>query len=229
MNEKQLSKAEIQQIFQFMKKNGVNYYDVQLEMVDHFASEIEENWEDYPARFSFENKVLDVYSRIGQRGFDKIIQTKSRALNKWFWKYCFDYIRSFFSWPKILITTLLMGLFYMAIMQSNDPVKFGYKILYIGIVLPFFFFITSLHLKVLFKDKVKILSLNYIYLMWILMGVNNVYLFTSICEMTTLDQQVIMPYILTIFFAFCVYFFTASALAFYKCYIDFKLQYPKLT
>ena len=87
MKQKQLNKFEIQQIFQFMEKNGVKYYDVQLEMVDHFASEIEQNWAHYPSHFTFEHKLLNVYSKIGQNGFNKILQTKSIQVNKWFWKY----------------------------------------------------------------------------------------------------------------------------------------------
>ena len=136
MNEKQLNKEEIQQLFQFMEKNGVSYYDVQLEMVDHFASEIEENWEHYPAHFTLEHKILDVHSRIGQIGFDRIIQDKTSAINKWFWNYCYTYIKSFFSWPKIVITILLMVLFYQLIIQSENPFEFGFLIIHFGVAFP---------------------------------------------------------------------------------------------
>jgi len=229
MNEKQLSKAEIQQIFQFMKKNGVKFYDVQLEMVDHFASEIEQNWKQYPKHWTFEHKVLDVYSRIGTKGFDKIRQTKSTAINKWFRQYCWDYIKSFFSWPKIFITALLMGLFYTAIMHASDPVQFGKEVILIGAIAPFFLFTTGLYLKVYLREKTQVLSLTTLYGYWILMGVNMISTFWYLCEVTTLEQTTVMPFILTILFAFSIYFFTASALAFHHCYKDFKSQYPKLT
>ncbi len=229
MNEKQLTKDEIQQLFRFMEEHGVKFYDVQVEMVDHFASEIEQNWNHYPAHWAFKNKILDIYSRIGPIGFDQIIQTKSKAINKWFWNYCFDYIKSFFSWPKILITLLLMGLFYTVIMQSNTPIKFGKQVLFNIVIIPHFLFVTALYLKEYLQKKVHILSLLIIYSSWSLVGINGIASFFYICKATALDQQTIMLYILTVVFAFCIYLFTASAIAFHKCYKEFKLQYPKLT
>ena len=56
MTTKQLSKEEIQQIFSFLKKNKVPYYDVQLEMVDHFATTIR------PYR-SLRKRKLDNFAR----------------------------------------------------------------------------------------------------------------------------------------------------------------------
>lgn len=229
MNEKQLSKAEIQQIFQFMENNGVKFYDVQLELVDHFASEIEQNWDRYPKHWTFGHKIVDVYNRIGRGGFTRIIKTKSAAINKWFRQYCWNYIKSFFSWPKILITALLMGLFYTAIMHASDPIWLGKWIILIGIIIPFFLFTSGIYLKIYLKEKAQILSVGILYLMQVLLGINAVFAFLYLCKITTLDQTIVMPYILTILFAFCVYYFTASALAFNLCYKDFKSQYPKLT
>ena len=51
--QKQLNQAEIEQILHFLKQNKVPYFDVQLELVDHFASAIESNWETYPNDWSF--------------------------------------------------------------------------------------------------------------------------------------------------------------------------------
>ena len=48
MNEKQLTKSEIQQIFQFVEKQEIKFFDIQLEIVDHIASEIEQTWDFFP-------------------------------------------------------------------------------------------------------------------------------------------------------------------------------------
>ena len=229
MSEKQLNKDEIQQIFQFLEKNGVKYYDVQLEMVDHFASEIEQNWEHYPEHFTLEHKISDVYSRIGDIGFGKIIQAKSIAANKWFWKHSINFIKSFFSWPKIIITATLMILFYTLIMQFDDPIKFGFGILFFGILTPLTFFMIGLGLKIHFKYKRKILGLNTIGTFWVCLGYNGVYGFMALCDATSLSQNANMPYILTLFFALSTYFAFASVFAFYHCYKDLKLYFPNLT
>ncbi len=168
MSEKQLNKDEIQQIFQFMEKNGVKYYDVQLEMVDHFASEIEQNWAHYPEHFTFEHKLLDVYSRIGQMGFNRIIQTKTSAINKWFWKYCVNYIKSFFSWPKTAITILLMVLFFQLIIQSDNPFGFGFLIIHFGVAFPIIIFLVGIYLRIYLFEKVQVLSLLTILSTWVM-------------------------------------------------------------
>ena len=64
MNEKRLTKKEIQRLFQFMKEHGVKSYDIQLELVDHFATKLEQEWENYPEGSTFEQKVLVIYEQL---------------------------------------------------------------------------------------------------------------------------------------------------------------------
>ena len=41
MEKKQVSPTQIEALFKFMRRKYVRYYDVQIELVDHFASAIE--------------------------------------------------------------------------------------------------------------------------------------------------------------------------------------------
>lgn len=42
---KQVSPAQVEALFKFFRSKYVHYYDVQIELVDHFASAIEAMWD----------------------------------------------------------------------------------------------------------------------------------------------------------------------------------------
>jgi hypothetical protein len=68
---KQLTEAQIESLHMFCEFHGVKYYDVQVELVDHLASAIENRWENEP-NIGFEQALNDVYSAFGVGGFSKV-------------------------------------------------------------------------------------------------------------------------------------------------------------
>lgn len=105
---KQLDKTEIKEITQFLKENGVKHYDIQLEMVDHFASAIEVKWTEYPENWNLKLKILDIYNPIGQKGFEKIVSEKMGAANRKAYNYAFSLIKQFFKLPQIIFSVLII-------------------------------------------------------------------------------------------------------------------------
>ena len=45
---KEVTKDELNQLYQFAAKHRVRYYDLQTEVVDHLASAIEDKWTEQP-------------------------------------------------------------------------------------------------------------------------------------------------------------------------------------
>ncbi|MCK3682751.1 hypothetical protein [Maribellus sp. YY47] len=109
-----ITNNETQFLFEFCRKHYVYHYDLQVELVDHLASSIEEQWMEKP-ELSFENALWNSFRKFGISGFSKIKEQKQKELrkkyNRLLWKYLFD----FFSWPKIVMTfaftTVLATLF----------------------------------------------------------------------------------------------------------------------
>ncbi len=132
MRTKQLNKIEIEQIFSFLKENEVKHYDVQLEMVDHFATAIEEKWEIYPKEWDFKLKILDVYNPIGKDGFKKIIAKKQTVANQKAYKYAGSLIKSFFKVPQIILSIFFITFIFQ---QLNNPITQD-RIFRFGLLIP---------------------------------------------------------------------------------------------
>ena len=65
-----LTDQQIEALFAFTKKKYVHHYDVQVELVDHLATSIEEEMEK-DTKISFEDALQRVYARFGIFGFAK--------------------------------------------------------------------------------------------------------------------------------------------------------------
>ena len=116
-----MSDVQLESLIQFIKSKGVKYYDLQLELADHFASAIEEKWQTRP-ELILEDEVTKIYLAFGDRGFKKLIQTKSQALEKKWLRKSWSYFKEFFTFPKFIITILLTLIFHQILNWSSNPV-----------------------------------------------------------------------------------------------------------
>jgi len=79
MKKKQLTAEQIAILFNLTERNGVTYYDVQIEIVDHYASAIEKMWEVEP-ELNFYRAQERVYKEFWNlKGLER---TKSQLLLK---------------------------------------------------------------------------------------------------------------------------------------------------
>lgn len=115
-----LSKTEIQKLFDFTRKKYVRYIDVQVELVDHLATAIEE-LRSQDQSLSFDVALQKVYSRFPITGFNDLIQEKVKVLNFFWWSKLKNYMISFMTWPKLLWFVLVFMIFYMmsSLLNSN--------------------------------------------------------------------------------------------------------------
>ncbi|HEV7351070.1 hypothetical protein [Telluribacter sp.] len=91
-----LTDSQIDTLYRFVKKKDVAYYDLQLELVDHLASEVEQQLAADPT-VSFESALQKVYARFGIFGFTEVLEEKQKALThrdrRVWWKYLKELFR----------------------------------------------------------------------------------------------------------------------------------------
>ena len=82
---KKVSSQQIERIFEFTSAHYVEYYDVQIELVDHLANAIEHEWESNPDK-DFETLLQKEFKQFGVFGFMEILESKQRAMEKKYYK-----------------------------------------------------------------------------------------------------------------------------------------------
>ena len=107
-----LTKEQIQELYKFTRQHYVEYYDVQTELVDHLANDIEQIWQEQP-KLSFEQSRDMSFKKFGVFGFMEVVESRAKALNKKYWKMVWDVFKQFFHIPQIVISiTIFLALFY---------------------------------------------------------------------------------------------------------------------
>ena len=106
-----LTQSQITQLYKFTKQHYVEFFDVQTELVDHLANDIEQIWEKHP-HLSFE-KARDIsFKKFGVFGFMDVIEQKQKAMNKKYRKILWRFVKAWFSMPKIAITATIFFFFF---------------------------------------------------------------------------------------------------------------------
>ncbi|MGY3795253.1 hypothetical protein [Aquimarina sp. 433] len=95
-----LEEYHIKELYRIIKKNGVKYYDVQTELVDHFAIALEEE-----NVVSFKEKTKEILEGFdGKKGLKQITSQKKKVLLRKFFRIYTDGLKNYFSFPKVLLT-----------------------------------------------------------------------------------------------------------------------------
>ena len=106
---KKLTEKHIEELYIFTRQHYVEYYDVQTELVDHLANDIEQIWDNKP-QLSFEKARNISFKKFGIFGFMNVIEEKQKQLNKKYIKIVFQFIKDWFKLPKIILTVLMLTL-----------------------------------------------------------------------------------------------------------------------
>lgn len=131
---KELSYVDISRIHSYVEGMGVEFYDVQVEIVDHIASVIEEQLNMNP-----EKPFKEIFDTTLAKftGFDGLVNEKCHQVARQYNRYVFQSLKSFFSWPKIIFTLLLTWFIYLFLYRSdNQMIKLAEtKVLQLGLIL----------------------------------------------------------------------------------------------
>ena len=107
-----LNLNQIQDLYAFTRKHFVEYYDLQTELVDHLANDIEAMWKEEP-KLSFEDAKQKAFKKFGVFGFMEPIEQKAKAMNKRYMKYFWAELKQWFEIPQIVMTIGLFTIFYL--------------------------------------------------------------------------------------------------------------------
>lgn len=120
-----LNESQIENLYKFTRKHYVYHYDVQSELVDHLANDIEQICEENP-RITFENAREKSFKKFGVFGFMDVIQAKQKQMNKRYWKILWRFIKGWFTLPKIIMTSLIfLGFFFALQIPYSEYIFLG--------------------------------------------------------------------------------------------------------
>ena len=122
----QLTQEQIESLFAFTRKKYVRWYDVQVELVDHLASSIEEEMQK-DKNLSFEKALDKVYARFGIFGFAKIVQEKEASMAKTVKKAWWKELIKQLNWPNVLRSFSIAAIIYLLI-QFIHPIYISWGI-----------------------------------------------------------------------------------------------------
>ncbi|OAD46305.1 hypothetical protein [Polaribacter atrinae] len=118
-----LSENQIDELYKFTRKHYVYYYDVQTELVDHLANDIESIWHAQPD-LSFEQAREISFKKFGIFGFMDVVESRQKAMNKRYWKIILRFAKEWFTIPKIVITFSVFLLFFSLLQIKHSEYIF---------------------------------------------------------------------------------------------------------
>jgi len=107
-----LTEEQVQNLYNFVRSRHVEFYDIQTELVDHLANDIEFIWTENP-ELTFLQARSQAFKKFGISGFSKIVEKKQKQLTKHYWKLTWIFFKDYFKLPKIIFTSFLITLTYL--------------------------------------------------------------------------------------------------------------------
>lgn len=108
-----LTEVQIEQLYRFTREHFVEHYDVQSELVDHLANDIEVLMVENP-NISFDQALNMSFKKFGVFGFQDVVSAKMKSMEKKYWKLVFQILKDFFTIPRILVSfTLFIGILFL--------------------------------------------------------------------------------------------------------------------
>ena len=144
---KTVTDPQIDRLFEFTKQHYVEWYDVQIELVDHLANGIENQWKEAPD-IPFEKALNIEFKKFGIFGFSDLVEEKTAALNKFYRKKVWFYFKTFFKLPVIVGTLFYMGLLFLVLHHLENK-------LYVLVPFLIIFFLTLSMYSINQKKQIK--------------------------------------------------------------------------
>ncbi len=119
-----LNNVHIQELYKFTRQHFVEHYDLQTELVDHLANDIEAIWKERPT-LSFYEAKQEAFKKFGVFGFMDIVEQKHKQMTKRYWKILWRFMKTWFTIPKIIITLTLLAGYYTLLRFDEAPFILG--------------------------------------------------------------------------------------------------------
>lgn len=170
---KKINEQQVELLFEFTRKHFVEYYDVQVELVDHLANGIEEQWLTQP-NLTFDEALKIEFKKFGIFGFTDLVADKQSELSNYYYKLIWKEFKNFFNFPKVILTIGLLFFFYnvYAVTGENFTVTYlGYTCFMIALL------VYCLIDNLMFVKKLKKIETDK---KWLITGVSRVVCWTPL-------------------------------------------------
>ena len=111
---KKLTDTEIEKLFVFTKKHYVDYYDLQLELVDHLSNGIEVQWQE-EATLSFNDALQKEFKKFGIFGFTDLVAERRSKMGKRYNKLILTILKTYITFPKVIVSVMLFLATYLVL------------------------------------------------------------------------------------------------------------------
>lgn len=115
---KVLNESELSALHSFVRSKYVEYYDIQIELVDHLATEIEGIWMK-DENVSFESALSSVYKKFGIYGFSYIVLRKQLAVPRQQRHFWWQEFQTFFKLPRVGLSAIILLLVFVVYCQTT--------------------------------------------------------------------------------------------------------------
>jgi hypothetical protein len=116
---RELTKQEINRLYQYVNDKGVKYFDVQVELVDHIASKIEDQLDQLPDK-PVDEVFQQTLKRFKKREFKQVVKEKEKQVRRQYRHYFWQNFKSFFSWPKVFFTAVLTWILFVFLQRVDE-------------------------------------------------------------------------------------------------------------
>lgn len=139
-----LTEKQIEFLFLFVEKKSVRWYDLQIEVVDHLASGIENEMQANPT-LSFDKALEKVYKGFGIFGFSKIVSEKQKYLKRTAKKRWVAELEKLFRWTGLTVSILIISILAtISLLLRNSDLSFYFDIIITCIIaFPLFYLLKS--------------------------------------------------------------------------------------
>ncbi|MFT4576664.1 MAG: phage shock protein PspC (stress-responsive transcriptional regulator) [Polaribacter sp.] len=151
-----ISDNQITELYRFTREHFVVHYDVQTELVDHLANDIEQIWVEQPILTFREAKTIS-FKKFGVFGFMDVVEQKQKAMNKRYWKILLRFIKEWFTLPKIITTSLIFMLFF-TVLQSVYAKEILFVSIFSLVIIDFYYLFKNRGKKKQKKEKIFLLE-----------------------------------------------------------------------
>lgn len=115
----ELSHLQIKSLFEFTENNGVHFYDVQVELVDHLAAKIEADMAS-DGTLTFPEALNRAFNSFGINGFEDVLQEKKKFVIAQRKKVILDEVKQWFTFQRLTLI-LTVGLTTYFLWTVFDP------------------------------------------------------------------------------------------------------------
>jgi hypothetical protein len=118
-----LTTEQIEHVFNYIQSFDIKWYELQVELTDHFVSIMEKIWNEHP-ELSFHQVKYRAEQSFGRNYFKEVEKERKMILQKEYNRQMRKMVADFLKFPKIIGSVLLGILIYQDSFYFDKPSKY---------------------------------------------------------------------------------------------------------